>query len=88
MGIVSCANEQYGSIPHDPVILRHFDPSFEGSVQSVTLKVLMRARREQCATSLAASRLADELSLVLHPLWPHRGHQILQSLKDDRWHIC
>src|SRR6185295_1594290 len=26
MGIVNCANEQYGSIPDDPAIVRHYDP--------------------------------------------------------------
>jgi glutamate dehydrogenase/leucine dehydrogenase len=32
MGIVNCANEQYGSIQGDPAISRHYDPAWDGSV--------------------------------------------------------
>src|SRR5690606_6247665 len=36
MGIVNCANEQYGRLLNDPSILRHFDASWENSVHQVT----------------------------------------------------
>jgi glutamate dehydrogenase/leucine dehydrogenase len=86
MGIVQCANEQYGTLPNDPAIARHFDPSWEDSVQSVTQRVLTRAAEDGCPPTQAANALADELSEQNHPLWPHRGARIIAALERERWH--
>jgi glutamate dehydrogenase/leucine dehydrogenase len=85
MGIVQCANEQYGSLPDDPAILRHFDPSYENSVHRVTLDVLERAEREQITSTRAANRLADERMDEDHPLWPGRTQQIIDALNREGW---
>jgi hypothetical protein len=86
MGIVNCANEQYGRLTNDPCILRHFDPAWEGSVFQVTGRVLKRAQERGITPTDAANQLADELSTVAHPIWGHRGQQIIDDLVASRWH--
>lgn len=87
MGIVQCANEQYGSLPDDPGITRHFDPMWRESVQAVTQRVLRLAAEEGLTPTGAANALADAASEQPHPLWPDRGHQILRALWAERWHL-
>lgn len=87
MGIVQCANEQYGSLPDDPGILRHFDPTWGESVQAVTQRVLRLAAEEGLTPTQAANALADAASELQHPLWPERGRQIQDALKAERWHL-
>ncbi len=88
MGIVQCANEQYGWFADDPAILRHFDPSYEASIPVVTRQVLERAQRERTTPTRAANALADERSATPHPLWPQRTRDILTSLLANRWAQC
>jgi len=85
MGIVNCANEQYGRLSEDPAILRHFDDSAEGSVFRVTKQVLLRARELGQTPSEAANRLADELGEVPHPIWGHRTKHIIDDLLRTGW---
>jgi glutamate dehydrogenase/leucine dehydrogenase len=85
MGIVQCANEQYGSLPDDPAILRHFDSSYDDSVYRVTLQVLERARTEGTTSTRAANQLADERMEQDHPLWPSRTQQIIDALRAEGW---
>lgn len=87
MGIVSCANEQYGTLQSDPAILRHFDPSYENSIQCVTFRALERAKTEGIPESAAANAIADEKILEEHPIWPGRTRQILAALIRDRWDL-
>lgn len=86
MGIVNCANEQYGSIKDDPAILRHYDPSWESSIFSVTRAVLERATREGITAAQAANALADELGREPHPIFGHRTRSIVRALVRDEWH--
>ncbi len=86
MGIVQCANEQYGSLPNDPAIHRHFDPTWQNSVHAVTQRVLARARDEGVTPTQAANHLADELGEERHPVWPDRGRDIALALLAERWH--
>jgi glutamate dehydrogenase/leucine dehydrogenase len=86
MGIVSCANEQYGVLPGDPAVARHFDPNWDNSLAAVTTRVIARARAERITTTRAANALADELGREPHPLWPKRGLQIRAALQQQRWH--
>ncbi len=86
MGIVTCANEQYGSLPDDPAIERHFGRGWDGSVWNVTRRVLETARSQGITPTRAATDLADELSEVPHPLWSDRTHAILRALVRNRWH--
>ncbi len=85
MGIVNCANEQYGVFSEDQAISRHFDPTFEESVFQVTRRVLERAKQQHITTTEAANRLADEYAEIPHPIWGHRGRLIIDSLIRDRW---
>jgi glutamate dehydrogenase/leucine dehydrogenase len=85
MGIVNCANEQYGQVPDDPAIERHLGREWENSVFVITKRVLADAKSKGISTSLAANQLADELSLVPHPIWGHRGAQIIEGLIADNW---
>jgi glutamate dehydrogenase/leucine dehydrogenase len=85
MGIVTCANEQYGSLPDDPAILRHFGRTWDNAVYVITQRVLEAAARESTTETAAAGALADELSLVPHPIFPHRTADIVQALVRDGW---
>ncbi len=86
MGIVNCANEQYGILPEDPAILRHFGRDWDNALFVVTRKVLERAKAEGTTTSVAANAIADELSETPHPLWGHRSRTILDALVAENWH--
>jgi len=86
MGIVSCANEQYGYVDDDPAIERHFGRTWENSVFLVTKKTLTLAAEAGITTAAAASQIADELALHPHPIWGHRGRAIIGSLVAARWH--
>ncbi len=87
MGIVNCANEQYGQVPGDPAIERHFGRDWDNSVYLVTRKALELAASQGITTAAAANRLADELALVPHPIWGHRTRAIIDGLVADRWHL-
>lgn len=86
MGIVTCANESYGHVPRDPAVARHFDRDWEHSIFATTRKVLETAREGGVTTSDAANLLADEACSIPHPIWGHRGWQIVEGLIEDRWH--
>ena len=85
MGIVNCANEQYGSIPDDPAIIRHYDPAWENSVYRITRSVLERAERAGVTSTEAANALADELAEQPHPIFPDRTAQIISGLMASGW---
>lgn len=85
MGIVNCANEQYGSFPDDPAIMRHYDSSWDGSVYRVTRSVLARAEQGGITSTEAANLLADELTEQPHPIFPDRTSAIIARLVADGW---
>eukprot|EP00002_Diphylleia_rotans_P032685 TRINITY_DN687_c0_g3_i1.p1 TRINITY_DN687_c0_g3~~TRINITY_DN687_c0_g3_i1.p1 ORF type:complete len:464 (+),score=114.96 TRINITY_DN687_c0_g3_i1:111-1502(+) len=87
MGIVTCADEQFGYVNNDPAKVRHFDREWENAVFVVTKKVLAHAKRENITTAAAANTLADQQAEIPHPIWGHRGSLILQSLIEDNWHL-
>jgi len=87
MGIVNCANEQYGWMPDDPAIMRHFNRHWEEGVYVVTQTVLRLARDSGETTTGAAIRLADERARLEHPVWGHRGQAIINGLVRDQWHL-
>lgn len=86
MGIVSCANEQYGTLPDDPSILRHFGRDWDNAVYVITREILRRAAAQGITTTQAANAMADALSLEPHPVFPHRGLEIVRALVRERWH--
>jgi len=86
MGIVSCANEQYGRIPVDPAIERHYGRDWDNSLFVITQRVLRRAAESGVSSATAANELADELARQPHPIWPGRARQIMAGLVADAWH--
>lgn len=86
MGIVTCANEQYGVFPNDPALLRHFDRDWDGSLWNVTRRVLELSVARGITPTQAARSLADELCELPHPLWGERARTIVDSLISSRWH--
>ncbi len=85
MGIVNCANEQYGVFDGDPAIQAHLDRETPWGVFQRSLEVFERAATSGRTPAAEAELLADELSEVLHPIWGHRGYQIIQHLVDIGW---
>ncbi len=79
MGIVNCANEQYGYVDDDPILEQHLGYDWPYSVYQTSARVLERAK-EGTHPHKAAVRLAEELSLEEHPIWGHRGQGIIDSL--------
>jgi glutamate dehydrogenase/leucine dehydrogenase len=86
MGIVHCANEQYGYVPHDPAIERHFGRDWDGSVFHVTRRALELAEQQGITTAAAANRLADERAREPHPFWGLRARGIVDGLVAGEWH--
>ena len=86
MGIVNCANEQYGYVGKDLFIEQHLTKDWEFSIYRIGLKVLRESRLTKTPPAKVALRLANELSLQNHPIFGHRGQQIIESLVADKWH--
>jgi glutamate dehydrogenase/leucine dehydrogenase len=85
MGIVNCANEQYGRLENDPAITRHFSRDWEDSVYRVTRRILEHSKQSGITPTGAANELADQLGEKLHPIWGHRTQAIILAL-GERWH--
>jgi len=85
MGIVNCANEQYGTLSEDPAIERHFSRDWDNAVFVVTKRILELAERRGITSSEAANELADEACSQAHPIWGHRGRAIAEGLETDGW---
>ena len=85
MGIVNCANEQYGYVNNDPEIKQHFSRDWKHSIYNVTQQVLKESESSNKPTAEIALKIADKLSMELHPIFGHRGKQIINSLVDNRW---
>jgi leucine dehydrogenase len=86
MGIVTCANEQYGYIKNDPMIENHFRKDWENSIFNRAMQVLQESKEKNIPTAEIALKLADKLSRENHPIFGHRGKEIIKSLVDSDWH--
>lgn len=85
MGIVNCSNEQYGYVNGDPFIEKHLSYDWEHSVFQTTLRVLNDSAKTNSPTGKIASALADKMAQEDHPIFGHRGEQIIQSLEKTNW---
>lgn len=85
MGIVNCADEQYGFVDPDPRIEAHLGDAWDNSVYNLSLQVLEEAQRTGATPARVALDLAEKRSRELHPLWGHRGAQIIDSLVRSGW---
>lgn len=85
MGIVNCANEQYGVMEEDPAIMTHLDRESATGVFQRCIEVCERAAASGRTTAEEAERFAEELSQEPHPVWGDRGQQIIERLIADGW---
>ncbi len=85
MGIVNCANEQYGYVDNDDFIERHLAKDWDFGVYKTTLSVLKEAKETGQPTSKVAIKQATDMSAELHPVFGHRSLKIIQSLVKDNW---
>jgi len=85
MGIVNCADEQYGYVADDPRIERHLGDTWDNSIYNLSLEVLEEAKRSGRTPARVALDLAEERSREIHPLWGHRGAAIIGSLVRTGW---
>jgi leucine dehydrogenase len=87
MGIVNCANEQYGYVNNDEMIEQHFSKEWKHSIYNTAIQVLQQSQRNNLPTSQIALKIADELSKENHPIFGHRGKEIIKSLVYNKWHL-
>jgi glutamate dehydrogenase/leucine dehydrogenase len=87
MGIVHCADEQYGYVGgEDPRLVQHLGGAaahadrWENSIYNLSLAILAAAARRDEPPARVALRLAEERSRELHPIWGHRGAAIIRAL--------
>jgi glutamate dehydrogenase/leucine dehydrogenase len=85
MGIVNCADEQFGSVDADPAFERHLDAEWDNGIYRLALQVLAEAQRSGRTPQQVAVELADRRSLEHHPLWGHRGPGIIRSVLASGW---
>ncbi|HPN38649.1 MAG TPA: Glu/Leu/Phe/Val dehydrogenase dimerization domain-containing protein [Melioribacteraceae bacterium] len=87
MGIVNCANEQYGYVNNDPLFEQQLNKDWEYSVYQTTLRVLNASKETGMPPAKKAIELADELAEVNHPIFGHRGQLIINTLVENKWHL-
>lgn len=85
MGIVRCANEQFGAPQPDPEVERHLDPGDPEGIPAVVHRVLDLAAAEGIPPIEAAFALADERSRESHPLFGDRARRIVRGLVEQSW---
>ncbi len=85
MGIVRCADEQFGSPVPDPEVLRHLDAEHPHGIRQVVLRLLHDARERGVSTTRAARDLADRALAEPHPLFPGRARAIVDTLDAEGW---
>lgn len=86
MGIVTCANEQYGYVNNDPLIQDHFSRNWEHSIFNRTKQVLKESKEKNIPTAEIALKLAEKLSRENHPIFGHRGKELIKSLVENNGH--
>jgi glutamate dehydrogenase/leucine dehydrogenase len=85
MGIVNCANEQYGYFADDPAIRAHLGRDDPNGIFRRCQEVFRRSRASGRTTAAEAEALADELGHQPHPIWGHRGRRIIAHLVESGW---
>jgi len=70
MGIINCANEQYGRLDNN------LTEAVE-KVYSDTLQLLAEAEKRNVSPLLVANEIANRNAKIEHPIWGHRGVKLL-----------
>lgn len=85
MGIVNCANEQYGVFERDPAVTAHLDRETPTGVYQRCLQVFGGAEASGRTPAHEAEVLAEELSREPHPIWGNRAQAIMDELVESGW---
>jgi len=90
MGIVNCANEQYGRIGDpgsvsDPIVSVHLGREDENSIFNIIKAIIMKSIELERTTADVAEEMANRKAMELHPIFGHRSHLIIESLINDGW---
>ncbi|HEY3360198.1 MAG TPA: Glu/Leu/Phe/Val dehydrogenase dimerization domain-containing protein [Polyangia bacterium] len=85
MGIVNCADEQYGFVDQDPAFHRHLGTEWDNSIYNLSLAILQESARTGRTPHRIACETADERARQPHPVWGHRGVTIIDSLVRGGW---
>ncbi len=85
MGIVNCANEQYGILADDWLITRHLGRNWEYSIYNSVITMLERSRKSGDPCGGIAVGMAEEMAREPHPLFSERGRSIIDELKTGKW---
>ncbi|NCG17428.1 MAG: leucine dehydrogenase [Rhodobacterales bacterium] len=85
MGIVNCADEQYGYVGASGAFEKHLGEDWENGIYRLSLDVLAKADAARQSPAVVARALADERSKMLHPIWGHRGQAIIARLARAGW---
>jgi len=85
MGIVNCADEQFGYVDPDPLFDKHLGDAWDNSIFNLARHVFTEAERTGETPARVALGIADERSRQEHPLSGHRGAAIIRSLVAGGW---
>jgi len=78
MGIVNCADEQYGYLASEiDLKLQEVYPSI--------YDLLEKSKTDDISPQFKSLELAEQLSLIPHPIWQHRGAKIIDYLMTSGW---
>lgn len=83
MGLVACADEHAGKVVpsvQDPLIAKHLGKEWKNGIFPLTQRVLKESHDANVTTVSVAAKLSDKERQVKHPLYGHRGMDIIRSL--------
>ena len=88
MPVLTChtKNEEIIYVENDPMIERHYEKDWRHSIYQSALRVLNEAGEKNISPAQAAMQQADRLAREEHPVFGHRGYQIIKSLIQKKWH--
>lgn len=78
MGIVNCADEQYGRLQPDPKNERHLGWDWPQAIAPLVLRLLEESQRDGTSPAVWAEAEARSLGRQEHPLWPGRARAIAE----------
>ena len=84
MGIVNCANEQYGRMTDDPAIERHIGYEWENAVYVRTKQIVEQSRSVGRTTYEMALDQARSMMEQPHPIWGNRSREIVRAITIKR----
>jgi len=84
MGIVNCANEQYGYVDDDPAIYKHLNYEWENAIYVLTKKIVLDSQISGMTTYEQALHLTQKKMQEAHPIWGNRSREIIRSLIEDK----